>query len=80
MRGNLAAIGKETVFFMEQRIADGHAIGKRIAAARERTEHFKQEDVIVLEPRPERFETILEVTREKTLVAGKRYTSLTTKQ
>eukprot|EP00210_Caulerpa_lentillifera_P007257 g6943.t1 len=72
MHETLAAIARETVLFMEQSVADSNALGRRLVSARERTEHFKQEDTVVLEPPMEHFHTTLEVTREKTLAASKR--------
>ena len=71
---SFAVIAKETLDFITQSVENGSRMGQRLVAARERTEHFKEEDEVTLVQRPRRdlHQMEIEVTREDTLFAAKR--------
>eukprot|EP00210_Caulerpa_lentillifera_P006170 g5895.t1 len=70
-----ARIARETADFVRDQILRGTVLGNAFRAAKEGTQHFKEEDSIELTPRgPEELHpnTITEITNEKSLVTAQR--------
>jgi len=69
-----AQIARETVNFVKAQIGQASVLGNAFSAAKEGTEHFKEEDDIVLTPRgtDDIHSTVFEVTHERCLTASER--------
>lgn len=72
MSSTLTHVAHTTLAFMNENVSKLAPLGIRLISARERTVHYKDEDTFTLEPQEKSFETNIEVTREKTLIAAKR--------